>query len=78
MTVHGDGLAPLEEIADRALAHVLTSRLLVMRSAVLVGRARWMVAQARHRRRRCAGLATCVHQLPKRRRRRRSHLKVVR
>jgi hypothetical protein len=67
----------LEEIADRALGHVLTSRLLVMQSAELVARAYWLVAQARHRGRRRAGLAVSDHAVPKRRRQRRSYVRPV-
>jgi len=73
-----DAKEPLEAIADRVLSHLLASRLLVIQSAKVVARARWLVAKRRIEKRRLAGHAPTVRWAPKPRRQRRSYLNPVR
>jgi CheY-like chemotaxis protein len=65
---HRCSLEWLERLADDAFGRVLRSRLLVMRSTELVGRARWMVMQSQRKARRRSTLGV-VAQTAKRRRR---------
>jgi hypothetical protein len=68
----------LEAIADRVLAHLLASRLLVIQSTKIVARARWLVAKRRVEKRRLAEHAPPGRPVSKRRRQRRSYLNPVR
>jgi len=72
-----DAKEPLEAIADRVLSHLLASRLLVIQSAKVVARARWLVAKRRIEKRRLAGDAPTGRSAP-RQRQRRSYLNPVR
>ena len=65
---HRCSLEWVEKLADDALGHVLRSRLLVMRSTELVGRAHWMAMQS-HRSTRRTGPRVASSQTAKRRRR---------
>ena len=65
---HRRSLEWVEKLADDALGHVLRSRLLVMRSTELVGRAHWLVMRS-HRNVRRIGPRVAWSQTAKRRRR---------